>query len=69
MPMSVVALRRTASVPALPLPDAAIRYRLAYALSFAGDPMVHPPDDIDDLAPYLLAMIEEAEEKLVICRR
>jgi hypothetical protein len=31
--------------------------------------MVHPPDDIDDLAPYLLAMIEEAEEKLVICRR
>ena len=62
--MTVVALRRTAPAPALPVPDAAARYRIAHAASFAGDPLVHLPDDIDDLAPYLPTMIEEAEQEL-----
>lgn len=62
--MSVVALRQQ-HLPALPIVDEAARYRIAHAASFAGDPLVHLPDGIDDLAPHLPALIDEAERGLV----
>jgi hypothetical protein len=63
--MNVVALRQTSSLPAMPVPDERTRYRIAHAISFADDPTVHLPDDIDDLVVFLPHMIEEAEEWLV----
>jgi hypothetical protein len=62
--MTVIALRRTASLPASPAPDPETRVQISNALSFAEDPAAFLPDGTDRLADFLPAIIEEAEEQI-----
>jgi hypothetical protein len=62
--MTVIALRRAASVPTAHVPDQDMRGRINTALSYAEDPAAFLPDDTDDLADFLPALIEEEEEQL-----
>jgi hypothetical protein len=62
--MTVVALRRAATLPACPAADPRVRAEINNALSFADDPAAFLPEGAEKLTDFLSHHIEEAEGQL-----